>query len=84
MFKIWNIYYIILVFTFLPIFLNKIKTLSSPQIICVCLMICSWLFSYKFAFICGGVILMLNLKVADNLQTSTIFISGQVGAILMD
>ena len=80
-FKI-KIYYTIFLFTFFSIFLNKIKTLSSPQIIYVCLMICSWLFSYKFAFICGGVILMLNLKVADNLQTSTIFISGQVGLSL--
>ena len=60
-FKKIKIYYIILLFTFLPLFLNKTQTLSSSHIICVCLMLCSWLFDYKFALICVGVVLMLNL-----------------------
>ena len=56
-----NIYYTILLFTFLPLFLDKTQTLSSLHIICVCLVLCLGLFGYKFALFCGGGILMLNL-----------------------
>ena len=61
-FKIYlKIYYTILLFTFLPLFLNKTQTLSSSHIVCVGLVLYSGLFGYEFAIICGGVILMLNL-----------------------
>ena len=50
-----------MLFTFLPLFLNKTQTLSSLHIVCICLVLCSWLFDYKFALICSGVILMFNL-----------------------
>ena len=56
-----KIYYIILLFTFLPLFRNKTQTLSFSHIVCVCLVLCSWLFGYKFALICGDIVLMLNL-----------------------
>ena len=57
----FKIYYTILLFTFLPLFLNKTQTLSSSHIVCVGLVLYSGLFGYEFAIICGGVILMLNL-----------------------
>ena len=60
-FNFKNIYYIILLFTFLPLFLNKSQTLIFFHIFCVCLMLCSWLFGHKFSFICGSDVLMLNL-----------------------
>ena len=61
-FKIYlKIYYTILLFTFLPLFLNKTQTLSSSHIVCVGLVLYSGLFGYEFAIICGEVILMLNL-----------------------
>ena len=51
-----------MLFTFFPLFLNdKTQTLSSPHIVCVGLVLYSALFGNKFAFICGGVVLMLNL-----------------------
>ena len=50
-----------MLFTFLPLFLNKTQTLSSLHIVCVCLVLCSWLFDYKFALICSSVIIMFNL-----------------------
>ena len=61
-----------MLFTFLLIFLNKTQTLNSPYIVYVfifgegyivyaSLVLCSWLFGYKFAFIYGGVVLILNL-----------------------
>ena len=56
-----KIYYIILLFTFLPLFRNKTQTLSFSHIVSVCLVLCSWLFGYKFALICGDIVLMLNL-----------------------
>ena len=46
---------------FCPLFLNKIQILSSPNIVCVSLMLCSWLFDYKLAIIYDGVVLMFNL-----------------------
>ena len=52
-----------MLFTFLPLFLDKTQTLSSLHIVCVCLVLCSWLFDYKFALICSGVILMFNLLI---------------------
>ena len=41
-------------------FLNKTQILSSPHIVCVGLVLCLWLFGYKFSLICGGD-LILNL-----------------------
>ena len=35
--------------------------LSFSHIVCVCLVLCSCLFGYKFALICGDIVLMLNL-----------------------
>ena len=52
-----------MLFTFLPPFLNKTQTLNSSHIVYICLVLCSWLFGYKFALICGGFVLMLNLIV---------------------
>ena len=45
----------------MPLFLNKTQTLSFLHIVCVYLVLYSWLFDYKFALICSGVILMFNL-----------------------
>ena len=51
-----------MLFTFFPLFLNnKTQTLRSPHIVCVGLVLYLALFGNKFAFICGGVVLMLNL-----------------------
>ena len=58
-----NIYYTILLFTFMPLFLDKTQILSSLHIVCVCLVLYSWLFDYKFALICSGVILIFNLLI---------------------
>ena len=46
---------------FLPLFLNRIQTLSYARIVCVGLMLCSKLFGYKFILICGSVVLILNV-----------------------
>ena len=56
-----KIYYVILLFIFLALFLNKVQILSSFHIIYIYLVLCLWLFGYKFVFIYGSVVLMLNL-----------------------
>ena len=51
----------IFLFTFLPLFLNKTQIFSSLLIICVDLVLYSELFGDKFALICSGSVLILNL-----------------------
>ena len=74
-----------MLFTFLPLLLNKIQTLSSLHIVCVCLVLCSWLFDYKFALICSSVIIMFNLiiiiikkKICQTYRSNSIYV-GWVG-----
>ena len=63
-----NIYYTILLFTFLPLFLNKTQTLSSSHIVCVGLMLFSRLFGYKFTIFCVSYLGLLCFRCWRDLE----------------
>ena len=73
-----------MLFTFFPLILNKTQTLSSSHIVCVGLVLYLGLFDYKFALICGGVVLMLNLIIVVVIKKNCPIHVGWVGFFFFD